>query len=99
MMNGFVGISNMGMSAVSSQEFSLYEGNFFTVARGWPMADASNLKELEPTLRVGDTVNFDDNFLSPIEIVDIMASREEHAAGRSKVFDNADEAIAWLHSE
>jgi hypothetical protein len=40
-----------------------------------------------------------DGFLTPHEIEDVLASREERKNGEGKVFSNVDDLFAWLDSE
>lgn len=96
-MNGLSTFGGVGLNA--SQFGTTCQADFFKITAGFLFPDAENSKGKDLLPRIGDVINFDESYLFPIEVEDIMASLAEHEKGESKVFSSADEAIAWLHAK
>ena len=75
------------------------EVKYNDMMQGMPTRDAVSNTTVDSIPRLGDAFNFDDTFLSRIEVEDIIVSREERAEGKAHRFATAKDALRWLHSE
>jgi len=75
------------------------QASVYNITMGWMTLDSSNTKMLDTVPRIGDAINFDESYLSAVEIKEITEARKERASGRSRLFSEVETAIEWLHSE
>ena len=76
-----------------------YGADIFDIARATYPFDTSTMLLLDALFRIGDTINFDDSYLSPVEIREIREARTERAKGEGMEFSNIQRALEWLHSD